>query len=276
MPAVDILEAEPSSPVTQVIPPIFVSHGSPMLAIQPAPARDFLLGLGSQMPRPRAVLAVSAHWETARPAIGAAPAPVTIHDFGGFDPALFQINYPAPGAPALAEEVHGLLQEAGFASVLDRTRGLDHGVWVPMMLMYSHADIPVVPLSVQPHLGAAHHFKIGRALTSLQKQGVLVFASGSFTHDLRRLRRNDIAAESPDDVMEFADWFNAALLEGRLADLLDYRTRAPNAVENHPTEEHLLPLYVALGAAGEGARAERLHTSSTYGVLRMDAYSFHA
>lgn len=257
-----------------MLPALFVSHGAPDIILRDVPARRFLQGLGASLPRPRAVVAVTAHWETPRPAVGATPRPGTIHDFGRFDDRLFEMRYPAPGDPALAERVSDLLCDAGLASELDRARGLDHGVWVPLMLMYPDADIPVVPLSVQPDLGPAHHLQVGRALAPLRAEGVLVVASGSFTHDLARFRGRAVESATPEDVDAFAGWFDAALVEGRTGDLLTYRTRAPHAEENHPTEEHLLPLYVALGAAGPGARAERIHASATHGVLRMDAYAF--
>jgi 4,5-DOPA dioxygenase extradiol len=257
-----------------MLPTLFVSHGAPNLALQDVPARNFLEGLGASLPRPRAVACVTAHWETPKSMVGAASHPKTIHDFGRFDDRLFQMHYPAPGDPALAEKISDLLCAAGLASGTDDARGLDHGVWIPLLLMYPDASIPVVPLSVQPDLGPAHHLQVGRALASLRSEGVLVLASGSFTHDLHRFRGQPVDAASPEDVDTFADWFGTALVEGRTTDLLSYRTRAPRAKENHPTDEHLLPLFVALGAAGANARAERLHSSSTYGILRMDAFAF--
>jgi 4,5-DOPA dioxygenase extradiol len=256
------------------LPSVFVSHGAPNLVLQDAPARHFLEHLGTTLPRPRAIIAVTAHWETEVATAGAAPTPETVHDFGRFDDRLFQIRYPAAGDPALAERASDLLATAGLASRVDPRHGLDHGVWVPLLLMYADADIAVVPFSVQPHLGPAHHLAVGRALAPLRDDGVLILGSGSFTHDLSRFRGRTLDGATPDDVAEFAGWFDTALMEGRTADLLAYRTRAPHAEENHPTEEHLLPLYVALGAAGPTAHAEHLHESATYGVLRMDAYAF--
>ncbi len=261
-----------------MLPSLFVSHGAPTLALQDVPARHFLEGLGASLPRPRAIVAITAHWEASPVSVGAAPHPVTIHDFGRFDDRLFAMRYPAPGDPALAEHITDLLCAAGLESRVDPARGLDHGVWVPLVLMYPGADIPVVPLSVQPACGPAHHLQVGRALAPLRDEGVLVMGSGSFTHDLARFRGRALGDAPPEDVEAFAAWFDAALVEGRMTDLLGYRTRAPHAVENHPTEEHLLPLFVALGAAGPGAagtvNARHLHRSSTYGVLRMDAYAF--
>jgi 4,5-DOPA dioxygenase extradiol len=257
-----------------MLPAIFISHGAPTLALQNVAARRFLDTLGESLPRPTAIVVVTAHWETRLPSVGGAAMPATIHDFGRFDDRLFAMRYNAPGDPALAAGIAQLLAEAGLQSRVDPARGLDHGVWVPLTLMYPNADIPVVPVSVQPMYGPAHHLALGRALAPLRAHGVLILASGSFTHDLARFRGQGVEATPPADVDQFAAWFDKALLEGRTHDLLAYRTLAPHAVENHPTEEHLLPLYVAMGAAGAEWHAEHLHASSTYGVLRMDSYAF--
>jgi 4,5-DOPA dioxygenase extradiol len=256
-----------------MLPSLFISHGSPMLAITPAPARDFLTGFGSLFPRPKAILVASAHWETARPAVNAVARNDTIHDFGGFPRPLYALSYPAPGDPALAERVSDLLCAAGLASEIDHARGLDHGAWIPLLLAYPGADIPVLQVSVQSHLGPAHHLQLGQALAPLRAEGVLVIGSGSFTHDLRRFRGQPIDAPEAPDVTEFSDWMDSALTEGRTCDLLTYRNKAPHAADEHPTEEHLLPLFVALGAGG--GKAQRIHQSTNYGVLRMDAYSFN-
>lgn len=253
--------------------PIFVSHGAPTLPFEDVAARDFLKGLGQILPRPRAILMVSAHWETRRPTVNAVARNETIHDFYGFPEALYQLSYPAPGDPGLAAQVVDLLGNAGLSSATDTQRGLDHGAWVPLMLAWPDADIPVVQLSVQSHLGPGHHLELGHALAPLTHDGVQIIASGSMTHDLSSWRQFDGSAE-PEWVTAFADWFEAALTGGKTCDLLAYRRLAPYAARNHPSEEHLLPLFVALGAAGPDAAAQRLHASNTYGVLRMDAYAF--
>lgn len=257
-----------------MLPALFLSHGAPTLPLDDAPARDFLRGLGQELGRPKAIVIASAHWETEVPAIGAAAHPETIHDFRGFPPELDTIRYEAPGSPDLAERASDLLCAAGLRSRLDRSRGLDHGAWVPLMLMYPQADIPVVPISVQPHLGPAHHLQLGQALTPLRADDVLVVGSGAFTHDLSRFRGNALAAETPADVAEFARWFEQALAEGRTCDLVTYRARAPHAARQHATEEHLLPLFVAMGAGGKATPARHVHASAMHGVLRMDAYAF--
>ena len=260
-----------------MLPTLFVSHGAPTLPLTEAPARRFLQQLPDMLPlRPGAVLAVSAHWETPDPAVNAVAVNETVHDFTGFQRELYEIEYAAPGSAALAQRVAGLLQAAGMPTSIDRRRGLDHGAWVPLMLMYPRADMPVVQLSVQTAGGPSRHLSLGRALEALRREGVLVVGSGSFTHDLSRfhLYRDALAGPEPLWVSAFADWFDDKLSSGRLDDLADYRRLAPYAERNHRTEEHLSPLFVALGAAGNGAAVERLHSSTTHGVLRMDAYSF--
>lgn len=258
----------------QRLPAIFVSHGAPTLVLERSPARDFLLRLGSGIGRPRAILVVSAHWETAEPAVSTAQRPQTIHDFYGFPEKLYQLRYPAPGAPQLAMRVAELLKEDGLPVRLDPERGLDHGAWAPLMLMYPWADIPVTQLSVQPGAGPAHHFRLGEALRPLRSEGMLILASGSITHNLRELRWNDRNIQPPSWVTEFTDWMARALTAGSTRDLLDYRHLAPHAVRNHPTEEHLFPLFVAYGAADLPGRAERLHSGYAYGVIGMDAWRF--
>ena len=219
---------------------------------------------------------ISAHWETSVPTVSAVDRNETIHDFRGFPQALYELRYPAPGSPAVAARAADLLRASGIDCSIDQSRGLDHGAWVPLLLMYPQADIPVLQLSLQPHLGTGHHLRMGRALAPLRQEGVLIIGSGSMTHDLSEFRGHGPNDPAPDWVNAFADWFHSALTTGRTDDLLDYRRRAPFAVKNHPSEEHLLPFYAALGAAGENARAMRLHASATYSVLRMDVYSFKA
>jgi 4,5-DOPA dioxygenase extradiol len=253
------------------LPTLFVSHGAPSLALEPSPAREFLARLGAELPRPRAIVVASAHWLTDALAVDISARPATIHDFSGFPPQLYAMRYPAPGDPALAERVRGLLDGAGLAC---RTveRGLDHGAWVPLGLMYPHADVPVVALSLQPRAGAAHHLRLGRALAPLRADGVLVVGSGSATHDLSSLAPG--MTEAPDWVRGFDDWLAAAVERGDDAALADWQRAAPHAGDNHPSAEHFLPLLVALGAAGPGARGRVLHRSISYGVLSMAAFAF--
>lgn len=258
-----------------MLPALFVSHGSPAFPLTDVPARGFLAALAGTLPeRPRAILVVSAHWETDQPAVNAVTVNDTIHDFYGFPRELYEIRYPAPGSPELAERVRRLLAGGGLSVAADCERGLDHGAWVPLRLAFPEADIPVVQLSVQSARGPGYHLELGRLLAPLREEGVLILGSGSFTHDLSSFREHArvIDAPEPDWVARFAGWMEEALEEQRIEDLLDYRRLAPEARRNHPTEEHLLPIFVAIGAGGGGTR--HLHKSSTHGILRMDVFAF--
>jgi 4,5-DOPA dioxygenase extradiol len=261
-----------------MLPALFVSHGAPTFPLTDAPARSFLEQLaGHFAERPKAILMVSAHWETAVPSLTAGAQNETIHDFHGFPKELYEIRYPAPGSAWLVDRVTTLIQAGGGAVHRDPVRGLDHGAWVPLKLLYPDADVPVVQLSVQTQAGPDYHYRLGHLLAPLRKEGVLIIGSGSFTHDLSSFREYYTAlhAPAPDWVNAFADWMTAAIGEDRINDILAYRKLAPHAVRNHPTEEHLLPLFVALGA-GNGGAAQHLHQSTTHGILRMDAFAFGA
>ncbi|MEJ0026913.1 MAG: class III extradiol ring-cleavage dioxygenase [Rhizomicrobium sp.] len=249
-----------------MLPSLFVSHGAPTLPFDAVPAREFLLGLGASLPRPKGIVIATAHWETEAPEVNRAAVNGTIHDFYGFPEALYRLAYPAPGDAALSDRVAALL-----GAEIEDGRGLDHGAWVPLLLMYPAHDIPVVQIAVQPHLGVAHHIALGRALAPLRDEGVLVIGSGSFVHNLRLLDRRGVDAPEPEWSKLFAAWMDDALRARDDAALIDYRGRAPYAVQAHPEEEHLLPLFVAYGAGG---KAECIHASATFGPLRMDAYSF--
>ena len=251
------------------MPTIFVSHGSPMLILEDRPARAFLASLGQLLPRPKAIVAVSAHWDTDVPAVSTARKPDTIHDFYGFPEPLYALRYDAPGAPNLAERVAKLTGAAH-----DPHRGLDHGAWVPAKLAWPEADIPIFQLSVQPDQSPAHHIALGRKLSSLREEGVLVMGSGSATHNLRALVRGSGDSEPEPWAQAFDDWLAETVEKGDEAALADYRTRSPNAREAHPTDEHLLPIHVAFGAAGVGAHARALHRSFSLGNLSMASYAF--
>lgn len=251
-------------------PSLFVSHGAPTLPLENVAARDFLRGLFAARPKPQAVMIVSAHWETEAPEVSTAERPATIHDFWGFPDSLSKIVYAAPGAPEIAKRAASLLRSAGFAAREDSGRGLDHGAWVPLMLALDDSDVPVFQLSIQPRRDPAHHLAVGRAVATLRDEGVAVIGSGSATHNLRKLAWNDHKAVAP-WAQAFDDWFAARVAAGDGEALLDYRARAPHAAEAHPTDEHLLPFYVAMGAGGEG---RRVHASFTHGALSMAAYEF--
>lgn len=256
-------------------PTLFVSHGAPTLALEPGEAGGMLTRLGRELPRPQSILVVSAHWETARPSVSTAAVPRTIHDFYGFPRELYSLSYGAPGAPRLAERVRELLAGADIDCDESPDRGLDHGAWVPLRYLYPAADVPVTQLAVSPALGAAHHLALGRALAPLAEEGVLVIGSGSLTHNLREVSFDAPAEAAPDWVTAFADWAAATVASGDTAALVDYRRRGPFACRNHPTDEHFLPLLVAMGAAGEGATGRRVPGGVSHAVLAMDALVFN-
>ena len=256
-------------------PTLFLSHGSPMLAVQDSAAGRFLDKLGGQLPTPRAIVVASAHFAGAPTHVGSSALPRTVHDFGGFPPALYALQYPAPGLPALAQEVVRRIEDAGIEVRLAPGHGLDHGVWVPLRRMYPDARIPVVPLSVDPRGDAAAHLALGRALSGLRDDGVLVIGSGGFVHNLGDLDWRHPDAAMPTWAAGFTEWMRERLRAGDQDALADWETRAPNARRAHPTVEHLMPLVVALGAAGDGAAMRQLHQSHEFGSLALDAFAFH-
>ena len=245
-----------------------------MHAVQQSAASRAWAELGRTLPRPRALLVASAHWETSVPMLTGNAKPQTIHDFGGFPEELYREQYPAPGAPALAAEVVALLKHAEIAAGIDGCRGLDHGTWVPLKWMYPDRTIPVVQLSLQPERGTAHHLRLGRALAPLADDGVLIIGSGHTTHNLRDWMTNRARTEPLRYAEAFAQWLNERLAAHDEEALLAYRERAPDAVRAHPTEEHFLPLFVALGAAGSAARVERVVSGFEGGAMAMDSYLF--
>ncbi|WP_419912878.1 DODA-type extradiol aromatic ring-opening family dioxygenase [Hoeflea sp.] len=257
---------------------LFLSHGSPDIVITDTEAHAFLGNLGRELPRPDAIVVVSAHFEAGGVAISGDRTPATIHDFGGFAPELFEIEYAAPGCPGLAERIACMMRNEGLAAGVVCDRGFDHGTWVPLRLMYPDADVPIVQVSVDPHAGPQHHFGVGRVLEPLRHENILIVGSGSMTHNLKKafeaFRSGDRTAATPGWVAQYVDWMDSKLESADLDALLAYRDRAPYAVENHPTDEHLMPLYSALGAAGDGWRARKIHSSCDLGVLSMNAYAF--
>jgi len=256
------------------LPSLYISHGSPMTALQPGQVGLRLAELAADLPRPRAIVIASAHWLSDLPHVGAHPQPPTIHDFGGFPEALYQIRYPAPGDPVLAAQVLQRLQDAQLDAHLDVRRGLDHGAWVPLRLLFPDASIPVVPISLQPQRGPVHQLALGRALAPLRDEGVLLIGSGSITHNLHDFGTYQDGKEAP-YVRPFIGWVEQRLAASDVDALLDYRRQAPYAARAHPTDEHLQPLHFAMGAAGTGALgARRLDAGIDAGMLAMDIYRF--
>ncbi|ROL91173.1 DODA-type extradiol aromatic ring-opening family dioxygenase [Pseudomonas chlororaphis] len=254
-----------------MLPSLFISHGSPMLALEPGASGPALARLAAELPCPKAIVVVSAHWESQDLRVSSNPRPQTWHDFGGFPAALFAVQYPAPGQPELAEQVAQLLRADGLPAQLDDQRPFDHGVWVPLSLMYPQADIPVVQVSLPSRMGPALQTQVGHALSSLRQQGVLLIGSGSITHNLRELDWHAGPESIEPWAKAFRDWMIEKLAANDEAALHDYRRQAPNAVRSHPSDEHLLPLYFARGAGGDFSIA---HQGFTMGALGMDIYRF--
>lgn len=262
------------------MPTLFISHGGPDIVIHDSPARDYLLSLSQRVPRPAAIVIVSAHFETDGVSVVTDPAPGMIYDFGGFAPELYKLVYPAPGDPALAEHVFALLDGAGLRPARAESRGYDHGTWTPLMLAFPEADIPVVQVSVDPSRDAAWHHAIGRALAPLREEGVLLVGSGHITHNLRALfpvmrGGKPVDPALAEQVDAFTGWFADRLAAGDRDAVLDWKRQAPFPAENHPTDEHLMPIFFAYGAAGDAPRVERAHASKQLGFFAYDSYLFH-
>lgn len=259
-------------------PSLFVSHGAPSFALEDGPAHRFLRDFGLGGAAPKAIVVVSAHHLAADgPVVGAAPAPETVHDFGGFGPALEAIRYPARGDADMSDRVMTLLAEAGFRPQKAERQGLDHGAWVPLSLMAPRGEVPVIPVSIDPRRGAQRHLALGRALAPLRDEGVMIIGSGGVTHNLQAFIVGGYAhdAAPPDWVRVFRDWLHRSVTDGRWDDVVHALERGPQGRRNHPHPDHFLPFIVALGAGGPNPKAERLHASETYGVLAMDVYAFH-
>jgi 4,5-DOPA dioxygenase extradiol len=269
-----------ASPRAARAPAIFVSHGAPTLPLDDIPARDFLRQFGEELAgspaKPRAIVAVSAHTIGRGTVVGSTSGALhAVHDFRGFPEALHALRYDPPGDEALAVRVAERLREAGIDRVTDAPiEGLDHGIWVPMLLMFPQADIPVVVVSLDAGFDAARHMAIGTALAALRDEGVMVLATGSVTHNLQEALRQGIDAPIEAYAEEFSDWVSDTVESGDRAALRSWRSRAPQALRAHPTPEHFMPLLVAAGACRPGGRGHRLHESFTYGALGMHAYRF--
>jgi 4,5-DOPA dioxygenase extradiol len=251
------------------LPSLFIAHGAPDLPLSTTPARAFTEELGKRYPGVRAVLVVSAHWEARLPTIGTAAAPETIHDFGGFDDRLYAMRYPARTSPEVVAEVAGALKAAGIAFAEDSRRGYDHGVWIPLMLAFPKADVPVIQLSLRHGASPAENVALGKALAPLRDKGVLIVGSGAIVHNLRALAREGTPV--PDWAKSVDDVIVAAVEAGDEAALLKV-LETPGGRTAHPTPEHLMPLFVALGAGGGAGHA--IHRSFSWGSISMTSFAF--
>lgn len=253
------------------LPSLFVSHGAPLFAVDAGTTGPALQAWAAAHERPRAIVVMSPHWMARQAAVMTTAQPQTWHDFGGFPEELYTLQYPAPGEPVLGQRVAALLREAGMAVAEDARRPLDHGTWVPLMHLYPEADIPVVQVALPAGASPADVMAMGRALRPLRDEGVLIMGSGSMTHNLAEFFGGQ--REPAPYVVAFSRWIEERLAKGDTDALLDYRQLAPNAHRAHPTEDHFLPLFFALGAADDGAGVDYLSREVMYGMLAMDAFA---
>jgi 4,5-DOPA dioxygenase extradiol len=251
-------------------PALFVSHGAPTFALEPGILGPALTTLGARLEL-AAVLVVSAHWQTAGVKVMRTAAPGTVHDFRGFPPELYRLQYPAPGAPGFAREAAALLEAAGIKVSFDDVRGIDHGAWVPLRYLLPRAQTPVFQVSLPFALDAAGAVRLGAVLAPLRRKGVLIMASGSLTHNLSEVGADARAAAY---ALEFTAWVREEVQRLDVGALEDYRRLAPHAQRAHPTDEHFLPLLVAAGAADASDVVTVIEGGMTYGVLSMESYVF--
>jgi len=259
----------------QLLPTLFVSHGAPLFALAPGASGAALSRFANEVQTQhtlRGVVIMSPHWMSRTPAVMTTPNPETLHDFGGFPPALYALQYPAPGEPALAQQVIGLLQTAGFETQADAKRPLDHGAWVPLMHMFPNADVPVIQVALPQSFGPKEVFAMGQALSELRSLGILLIGSGSMTHNLSEFAGDGVPTAPY--VLEFSRWIEGRVVAGDWESLLNYQTLAPHAHRAHPSDDHFLPLFFALGAAGPTteAQAHYLSREVLYGMLAMDSF----
>lgn len=266
--------------MTQAFPPLFLSHGAPNMALQDTPVRQFMRELEQSYGHPDAIIVCSAHFETDGAAVVCDPSPEMIYDFRGFEAELYEMHYPAPGDPKLAEEVFEAIQGAGLPVKKMAKRGYDHGTWVPFSLIWPEANIPIVQVSIDPDASPVYHYTLGQALAEFSERNVAIVGTGQITHNLQALfakgRDAELDNNIKDWVIEFLRWFDEKLEGGEVEQLLSYREAAPHAKANHPTDEHLLPIFVAMGAAGKKFEARKIHASYTFDFLAMDAWEFSA
>lgn len=264
--------------MSSLMPVLFVPHGGgPMPLMGESNHHDlteFLRSVSAKLPRPTAILVITAHWEEDVVSVSNGSSPGMIYDYYGFPPETYSYKYPALGSPVLAQTVVGLLEEAGIPAKLNSTRGFDHGTFVPLMLMYPEADIPVVQLSLVAGLNPAAHIAIGNAIASLRKQGVFILGSGLSFHNMQAFFSGEPLVRPRSE--SFDDWLTETLTENRLnyereSALIQWK-HAPEARFCHPREEHLLPLHVCFGAGSvASAQADKIFSSLLFNT-RISAF----
>ncbi|OIK11335.1 dioxygenase [Bacillus sp. MUM 116] len=258
-----------------MMPSLFIAHGAPLLAIENNEYTQFITQLGQSMPRPKAIVVFSAHWESNVQKVSEVDTYSTIYDFGGFDPALYTIQYPAKGQLETAKEIEELFTQNGVPFQIETTRGLDHGSWVVLRLLYPNADIPVIAMSVNPNLTPEEQYKIGQSLAALREKDILIIGSGGTVHNLRAVKWAD-NGQVDSWALEFDEWLAFHLKNWDVDTLFNYEKLAPNAPYAVPPygNEHFVPLFYALGAADDTKKAELLHRSFRYGNLSHSVWQF--
>ncbi|MGI2171448.1 DODA-type extradiol aromatic ring-opening family dioxygenase [Shewanella sp. MF05960] len=255
--------------------PLFISHGSPMMAVENSTTSRFLQHLGRTITTPKAIVVFSAHFDVSHDVvITAGQHPATVHDFYRFPDKLYQIRYPAPGEPLLAKHIAALFEQANIKVMLDTQQGWDHGVWIPLRLMYPQANIPIVQISINTRLGAAQNYRYGQLLASLKHDNILIIGSGGISHNLAEVFKRTKTVNGVDMMNQFRYWVEDKLVNNDIESLLNYQQLAPHAQFNHPTQEHFLPLMSVLGASGN-TQAQKIHQDVEYELLALDAYSFN-
>lgn len=252
---------------TARLPALFISHGAPTLAVERSATTMALARIGQNLPKPRAIVIMSAHWQSANLEISSNPKPQTWHDFSGFSSELYELQYPASGQPALAETLAQQLSARGITCRINPMRVCDHGVWAPLRHVYPNADVPIVQISLPQHYDSVACYQLGAQLSQLRDEQILLIGSGNITHNLQNMRWQS------DSVDDHAKDFKLWLLKQLKSDIpaaLDWQ-QFPDYQNIHPSDEHLLPLFFALGS---GLRVSVVHQSMAHHSLGMDIYRF--
>lgn len=259
-----------------MLPSLFVAHGAPLLAIENNSYTEFLRKLANDLPRPETIILFSAHWESDVQKVSCVDEYSTIYDFGGFSEELYQMKYPAKGNHKLVKEIEALFKQQEISYEIDTKRGLDHGAWIVLKLMYPNADIPVISMSVNPTLSADKQYAIGKALSDLRDQNILIMASGGTVHNLRAVNFARDNGQADDWALEFDLWLEAHLKNWDLNSLFSYETKALHAQFAVPPHgnEHFIPIFYAMGAAHDYKKASLLHRSYRYGNLSHSVWQF--
>lgn len=267
-------QTQAEAPAPKRMPAVFISHGSPMVAIQKNGYTEALRRMGEDLPLPRAVVIVSAHWQAPSPIrVTGSERPPIIHDFSGFPAELYRLTYPSPGHPDLAGEIVAMLSAAGLEATLDTRRGLDHGAWIPMRLAYPAAGIPVIEVTLSRPRTPEDLLRLGRALNPLRSRGVLLIGSGGIVHNLMLVDFQNESAPAEAWARTFDAWVRAQLQGRNVEALSEYGHRAPHADLAVPTTEHFDPLFFVLGATSEGEPVRDLHEGIVHGNLSMRTFA---